>query len=143
MFYWKCKEFNLTVFSSAQFPGYFMRVLCRNALPASFARQSLISLGFRQNVFPLYVCGERDDTHWTLEAEKLRKKLPGLESLESMSQKIYKRLSFFGIIYSIIITAQTLSWFFQFLAIFSHFWSSFPQCTMFLECSTVDDDTIA
>ena len=64
MFYWKCKEFNLTVFSSV--PRIFYEgFICRNALPASFPRRRLISLGFRQKVFPPRTSAGKGMIDWT------------------------------------------------------------------------------
>ena len=58
--------------------------------------------------------------------EAQQKFFPGWKVLEVCSKKYIKNYPFFGIIYSIIITAQTLPCFFQLVAILSHFWPFFP-----------------
>ena len=58
--------------------------------------------------------------------EDQEKFFPDWKVLKVCSKKYIKNYPFFGIIYSIIITAQTLPCFFQLVAILSHFGPFFP-----------------
>ena len=57
--------------------------------------------------------------------EAQKRFFPAWIVLKVCSKKYIKNYPFFGIIYSIIITAQTLPCFFQLVAILSHFWPFF------------------